>query len=75
MRYKEINEKIPVLQEAGVYPKFNITHHYLNLDFGPEAISEASKEFKVRKNRIMIGSIHHFHDFEYSDLGGVRIIF
>lgn len=74
-RYHEINDKIPVLQEAGVFPKFNIKHHYLNTPFGPDAISEAAKEFKVRRNRIMIGSIHHFHDFEYSDLGGVRIIF
>jgi amino acid transporter len=74
-RYHEINDKIPVLQEAGVFPKLNIKHHYLNIPFGPEAISEASKEFKVRRNRIMIGSIHRFHDFEYSDLGGVRIIF
>jgi len=74
-RYNEINDKIPVLQEAGVFPKFNIKHHYLNTTFGPEAIAEVAREFKVRKNRIMIGSIHKFHDFEYSDLGGVRIIF
>lgn len=74
-RYHEINDKIPVLQEAGVFPQFNIKHHYLNTPFGPGAISEAAREFKVRRNRILIGSIHHFHDFEYSDLGGVRIIF
>lgn len=73
-RLEEIKKVIPVLKEAGVYPHLNIETHYEDTPFGPDAIKTVSKKFRVRENRIMIGSIHHFHDFEYFDLGGVRII-
>lgn len=74
-RYHEIMELIPYLVKAGVFPHLKIEHVYINIPFGPEAIDHVSKKLQVRKNRIMIGSIHHFHEFDYSDLGGVRIIF
>jgi len=74
-RYDEIMETLPYLEKAGVFPHFKIEHFYIDTPFGPEAIDEVSKKLKVRKNRIMIGSIHHFHEFDYADLGGVRIIF
>jgi hypothetical protein len=74
-RFEEIKRAVPLLQAAGVFPFFKIQLEYEDEPFGPEAIRKASRRFRVRTNRIMIGSIHHFHDFEYDDLGGVRIIF
>lgn len=74
-RHSEIERLIPALQEAGVYPHLDIKLYYENEPFGKKAIQNVSKKFRVRVNRIMIGSIHHFHDFDYSDLDGVRIIF
>lgn len=73
--YEEIKEALPYLKKAGVFTHLNITIAYKDKFFDPEIIDEVSKEFKVRKNRILIGSIHHHHKFDYSDLGGVRIIF
>lgn len=73
--YHEIKEVLPVLKKAGVFPHFTIKLIYKNEPFGAKVISEVSKELKVRKNRILIGSIHDFHDFDYASLGGVRIIF
>lgn len=74
-RYNELKAAIPPLQKAGVFPHLNITTEYEEEPFGPQAIDNVAKRLKVHKNRIMIGSIHHFHDFDYDELGGVRIIF
>lgn len=73
--FEEIKNTLPIMQKAGVFPHFNIQLVHKQAEFGPEIIDTVSKEFKVRKNRILIGSIHHFHEFDYGDLGGVRIIF
>jgi amino acid transporter len=74
-RYNELKAAIPPLQKAGVFPHLNITTEYEDEPFGPQAIENVAKRLKIHKNRIMIGSIHHFHDFDYDELGGVRIIF
>ncbi len=74
-RFKELNEALPFINKVGMFPNLSVSLVYENEPFGTEAINNISKKFRVRKNRIMIGSIHHFHPFEYSDLGGVRIIF
>ncbi len=73
--FESIRETIPVLQKAGFFPHFRISLISKNMTFGPEAIDEISKELDIRKNRILIGSIHHHHEFEYDSLGGARIIF
>ena len=73
--FHEIKETLPFLKKAGIYPNLNISLLYKNKPFGPEIISEVSEQLNIRKNRILIGSIHHHHPYEYSDLGGVRIIF
>ncbi|HEX8964867.1 MAG TPA: APC family permease, partial [Patescibacteria group bacterium] len=72
---KEVQEVINTLQKAGVFPHLRVNVVFEDKPFGPELIEEVSKKFKVRKNRILIGSIHNFHPFDYADLGGVRIIF
>lgn len=73
--FEELKEALPYLQKSGVYPHFNIHLVYKDKEFGPEIIDEVSDEFNVRKNRILIGSIHNHHPFGYDELGGVRIIF
>ena len=73
--YREVKALLPKLKEAGVYPHFDIKVDYIDKEFGPEIINQVATKYKIRHNRMMIGSIHHTHPFEYSDLGGVRIIF
>ncbi len=73
--FKELQETLPTLQKAGFYPHFNIDLLYKNKPFGPQVIREVSEELDVRMNRILIGSIHNYHAFDYEELGGVRIIF
>lgn len=72
---KDLKDVLPSLQRAGAFPHFNIRVVYKDEPFSPDLIDRVSKEFKVRKNRILIGSIHEEHPFDYSQLGGVRIIF
>ncbi len=73
--FEEIRKTIPVLQKAGFFPHFRINLIQKNMPFGPETIESVSRELDIRKNRILIGSIHGHHDFEYDSLGGARIIF
>lgn len=73
--FKELLLIVPILEKAGVFPQLNLHVLYKDKPFGPETIDDVSKELHVRKNRILIGSIHQSHPFDYEDLGGVRIIF
>lgn len=74
-RFKKLEQLLPELKEAGVFPHLNIRLIYKDKPFGPKVIEEVSRELAIEKNRILIGSIHHTHPFDYADLGGVRIIF
>jgi amino acid transporter len=73
--YKMLKETLPHLQRAGVFDHFNMHLLFRDEPFGPDIINKVSKELKVRKNRILIGSIHSTHPFDYESLGNVRIIF
>jgi hypothetical protein len=73
--FQEIKETLPSLKKAGVYSHLNIELVHINKSFGPDVIDEVSHKYDVRKNRMLIGSIHGHHPFDYDDLGGVRIIF
>jgi len=73
--YRELEEALPKLKEAGVFPHLNIDLVHKKAEFGPEIIRQTAKEFKIRLNRVLIGSIHHEHPYDYDELGGVRIIF
>ncbi len=73
--FEEIKEALPVLQKAGVYPHLNLQVDYYEKPFSPKAIEEVARKYKIHKNRILIGSIHHEHPYDYHELGGVRIIF
>ncbi len=72
--YNDIKNALPVLKKAGVFPHFNIQLVNRKEAFGPQMIDKISKEYKIRKNRILIGSIHHTHPYDYDELGGARII-
>ncbi len=71
----EIEEALPFLKKSGFFPHFQIRMLFKNIRFSPEAIDQVAEELHIPRNRIFIGSIHTFHDFDYADLGGVRIIF
>lgn len=73
--FKEFETLVPQLKEAGVFPHFHINLIYLNESFSPELVEKVSHKYRIHKNRMFIGSIHDFHKFDYSELGGVRIIF
>jgi amino acid transporter len=73
--FKEISEILPALTKAGLYRQFKFENLYIHKPFSPEVIDLVAKEVDIEKNRILIGSIHNHHKFDYSDLGGVRIIF
>ncbi|MEI6728722.1 MAG: APC family permease [bacterium] len=72
--WKELKQMMPTLPKAGVLPHLNVTLTQHEGKFGPEIIDEVAKKFGVMKNRIFIGSIHEHHNFDYDELGGVRII-
>lgn len=74
-KFKELETLVPELQKAGAFIDFHLELVYKDQPFGPEVIDEVSKELDVKKNRVLIGSIHHEHQFDYDELGGVRIIF
>lgn len=74
-KFEELKKILPVLKRAGVFPELNIIPVFIDRKFGPRTIDEVAKKYDVRKNRVLIGSIHHEHEFDYEDLGGVRIIF
>ena len=73
--YDELKTLLPAMQKAGAFPHFQLHLVYKDRPFNEDMVEEMSKEFGIRKNRIFMGSIHHFHNFEYDELGGVRIIF
>lgn len=72
---EEIEETLMHLRKANVYPKFKIRVISKDKVFGPEVVEEVSRELKVNKSKVFIGSVHSHHPFEYSDFGGARIIF
>ncbi len=71
----EIKELIHHLQKTGAFVHLNIDVLFLDMPFGPRAIHEIVKKLRVKENRILIGSIHDFHPYDYAELGGVRVIF
>ncbi len=74
-KFDELKDILPMLKRAGVFPELNIIPVFVNKPFGPKVIDEVAKKYGIRKNRVLIGSIHEEHKFDYEELGGVRIIF
>lgn len=72
--YTQLEHIIPELQIAGAFTDFNIKTKYSSEPFSPETVEKIAKKHKVPHNRVLIGSIHHSHKFDYADFGGVRIV-
>jgi amino acid transporter len=72
--FGEVKEALPLFTKTGVYDHLSLEVKQIDMKFGAEAIEYISKTENISKNRIFIGSIHDHHDFDYEDLGGVRII-
>lgn len=72
--WNELQTIVPVLKNAGVYSHINLELIQIDMSFGPEAIKHIVDKYQVLTNHVFIGSIHHYHSFDYDELGGVRII-
>lgn len=72
--YKEIHHVIEQMQKAGAFTHFKIRTVYKNKPFGPAVVAEIAKEHNVPNNRILIGTIHREHPFDYDQFEGVRIV-
>jgi amino acid transporter len=72
--YNDVHEALPILMKTGVFNHLSVQIKKIDMEFGAQAIDYISKTEDISKNRIFIGSIHDSHDFNYEDLGGVRII-
>lgn len=72
--FVQLKKLLPQLQQSGVFPHLKVEMMYKNKPFGPEIVASVAKDLKVPLNRVLIGSIHHYHDFDYHEFGGVRII-
>lgn len=74
LEFERIKNILPILQEVGVFPHLKFTLEHIEQKFGPKLIEYVSEKYNVRKNRIMVGLIEDFDDFNYQDVEGVRII-
>lgn len=72
--FEELKTMVDNLKKMGAYKHMTVSLLYMNKPFGPKVIDDVSQNLDIRKNRILIGSIHDFHPFDYAELGGVRII-
>ncbi len=72
---EQFSKIIPALKQAGVfYPNLDFSLHFEDGKFGPEMVDTVAKKLMIPKNNIFIGSIHDHHNFDYNQLGGVRIV-
>jgi len=72
---EKFQQYIRFFKEAQIYPNFSIDFVVENeLGFGSDAVKAYANRFKIGRNNVFIGSIHDQHEFNFDDLGGVRII-
>lgn len=71
---QKIAEIVPLLKHAGIFPHLNLSFEYVKDEFNPQMLDKFVSDHRVARNRVFIGSIHSHHDFDYADLGGVRIV-
>jgi amino acid transporter len=73
--YRELQQALPILQSTGALRHLHVHTLFRPTAFGPDTVNDVARELNIPKNKILIGSIHHEHPFDYEDFGGVRIIF
>lgn len=73
--YDKFKGFLEVFKEAKVFANLSID---LVLEkeegFGPQVVKNYANRYRMNRNNIFIGQIHHTHDFTFEELGGVRII-
>ncbi|MFZ2804540.1 MAG: APC family permease [Patescibacteria group bacterium] len=74
IRAHQLEHLVKDIKLAGFYPTFNINVDYEDQPFGAKAVKDYARRHRIPANKIFIGSIHHYHEFNYEDLGGVRVI-
>jgi len=72
--WKELKEIIPLIPKAGIFSHLHLQLEEIDGPFVPKTINLAAKKYKIAKNHIFIGSIHHEYNFDYEKVKGVRII-
>ena len=72
---RKFKEYIHLFNEANIFSQFDISL-IIEKDqpFAPETVKSYAQRFRIGRNNVFIGSIHHQHSFSFEDLGGVRII-
>lgn len=66
---------ILLFSQANVFPQFELDFLVEDaVPFGPEVVKTYANRFRINRNYIFIGSIHHSHSFSFEELGGVRVI-
>jgi amino acid transporter len=73
-RSDHMRDILRVLKETGFLATIVPKVAYIRDAFGPEVVKRYAAKKNIPLNRIFIGSIHHTHEFDYQDFGGVRII-
>lgn len=72
---KRFQEYLKTFKDAQVFPNLNLSFLIeYDQSFGPEAVHTYAQRYRMQRNNIFIGSIHHHHSFDFEELGGVRII-
>lgn len=72
---KQFKEYINFFKEAGIFPLLDISFEVeAHQWFGPAVVRDYAHRYRITRNNIFIGSIHHSHSFNFEDLGGVRVI-
>lgn len=72
--FEDIQRTLSAIQHGGFYRHLNLVLIHIDDIFSPVLVDTLAKRYHLGKNRVMIGSIHHEHDFDYENFGGVRII-
>jgi hypothetical protein len=67
-----IHRNLEIMQE--LYPELSIEYQARRGEFNPASVEALSRELKVPKNMMFMGSLTRAKPFALQDLGGVRVI-
>ncbi len=71
----QFKEYIKIFKQARIFPNLELTFvEEEQLEFGPECVKAYAQRYRIQRNNVFTGQIHHTHGFTFEDLGGVRII-
>jgi amino acid transporter len=70
---ESVQKNLSAIRE--IYPHIRISYQGRQASFSPESVDALSRELRVPKNMMFMGSLTEKQDFSVQDLGGVRVIF